>query len=55
MFPNYDIIRKTETYLVGCFSIPVKGGYSARVNIDADGSTAARWLENAKGELDIPW
>ena len=32
-----------------------KGGYSARVNIDADGSTAARWLENAKGELDIPW
>ena len=34
MFPNYDIIRKTETYLVGCFSfIPLIRGYSARMNI----------------------
>ena len=32
-----------------------KGGYSTRVNIDVDGSTAARWLENAKVELNIPW
>ena len=34
MFPNYDIIRKTEAYLVGCFSfIPLIRGYSARMNI----------------------
>ncbi len=34
MFPNYDTLRKTETYLVGCFSfIPLIRGYSARMNI----------------------
>lgn len=31
------------------------GGYSARVNIEPDGSTAARWLETAKADLNIPW
>ena len=31
------------------------GGYSARVNIEADGSTSAQWLENTKSELNIPW
>ena len=30
------------------------GGYSARVNIEEDGSTSAQWLEIAKSELDIP-
>ena len=30
-------------------------GYSARVNIEADGQTTAQWLEIAKSELDIPW
>ena len=31
------------------------GGYSARVNTEADGSTSAQWLESAKSELSIPW
>ena len=31
------------------------GGYSARVNIEADGSTSAQWLETAKSDLNIPW
>lgn len=31
------------------------GGYSARVNIEADGSTSAHWLETGKSELNIPW
>ena len=31
------------------------GGYSARVNTEADGSTSAQWLENAKSEQIIPW
>lgn len=31
------------------------GGYSARVNTEADGSTSAQWLENAKMDLNIPW
>lgn len=31
------------------------GGYSARVNIEKDGSTSAEWLEIAKSELGIPW
>lgn len=31
------------------------GGYSARVNIEPDGTTAAKWLEIGKAELDIPW
>ncbi|MDO5444634.1 MAG: hypothetical protein Q4F31_03320 [Eubacteriales bacterium] len=31
------------------------GGYSARVNIEADGSTSAQWLEKVKKELNIPW
>ena len=30
-------------------------GYSARVNIEADGTSSAEWLENAKKELNIPW
>ena len=31
------------------------GGYSARVNTEADGSTSAQWLEKAKSEQTIPW
>lgn len=31
------------------------GGYSARINIEADGKTSALWLENAKAEMGIPW
>lgn len=31
------------------------GGYSARVNIEPDGSTNAQWLEAGKAELQIPW
>lgn len=31
------------------------GGYSARVNTEADGSTGAQWLETGKAELNIPW
>lgn len=31
------------------------GGYSARVNIESDGSTTAQWLEIGKSELNIPW
>lgn len=30
-------------------------GYSARVNIEADGKTNAQWLEISKKELNIPW
>ena len=32
-----------------------QGGYSARVNIDADGTTQAQWLEIWKAENDCPW
>lgn len=31
------------------------GGYSARVNQEADGSTSAQWLEIAKSDMEIPW
>lgn len=31
------------------------GGYSARVNQEADGRTSAQWLEIAKSDLEIPW
>ena len=31
------------------------GGYSARVNVEKDGSTTAKWLESAKARLKIPW
>ena len=31
------------------------GGYSARVNIESDGTTSAQWLNTAKSELNIPW
>lgn len=31
------------------------GGYSARVNIEPDGSTSAQWLNIAKSEANIPW
>ena len=32
-----------------------QGGYSARVNINADGTTEAQWLEIWKAENDCPW
>lgn len=32
-----------------------QGGYSARVNINADGTTEAQWLENWKAENNCPW
>ena len=32
-----------------------QGGYSARVNINADSTTEARWLENWKAENNCPW
>ena len=32
-----------------------QGGYSARVNSNADGTTDARWLESWKTENDCPW
>ena len=32
-----------------------QGGYSARVNINADGTTEARWLEDWKAENNCPW
>lgn len=32
-----------------------QGGYSARVNINADGTTDAQWLEIWKAENDCPW
>lgn len=31
------------------------GGYSARINTEADGHTAAKWLETAKENTVIPW
>ena len=31
------------------------GGYHARVNTEADGSTSAQWLESAKSAWNIPW
>lgn len=32
-----------------------QGGYSARVNSNADGTTEAKWLESWKTENDCPW
>ena len=32
-----------------------QGGYDARVNINADGTTDARWLESWKTENNCPW
>ena len=32
-----------------------QGGYSARVNINADGTTEAQWLEIWKAENNCPW
>lgn len=32
-----------------------QGGYSARVNINSDGTTDARWLESWKTENNCPW
>ena len=32
-----------------------QGGYDARVNSNADGTTDARWLESWKTENDCPW
>ena len=32
-----------------------QGGYSARVNSNADGTTEAQWLEIWKAENDCPW
>lgn len=32
-----------------------QGGYSARVNINADGTTDAQWLESWKAENHCPW
>lgn len=32
-----------------------QGGYSARVNINADGTTEAQWLEIWKAENGCPW
>ena len=43
---GYAEYLKTDTW---------QGGYSARVNINADGTTDARWLESWKTENDCPW
>ena len=43
---GYAEYLKTDTW---------QGGYSARVNIDADGTTQAQWLEIWKAENDCPW
>ena len=43
---GYAEYLKTDTW---------QGGYSARVNINADGTTEARWLEDWKAENNCPW
>ena len=43
---GYAEYLKTDTW---------QGGYSARVNINADGTTEAQWLEIWKAENDCPW
>ena len=43
---GYAEYLKTDTW---------RGGYSARVNINADGTTQAQWLEIWKAENDCPW
>lgn len=43
---GYAEYLKTDTW---------QGGYSARVNSNADGTTEAQWLEVWKAENDCPW
>ena len=43
---GYAEYLKTDTW---------HGGYSARVNINADGTTEAQWLEIWKAENNCPW
>ena len=43
---GYAEYLKTDTW---------QGGYSARVNINADGTTQAQWLEIWKQENNCPW
>ena len=43
---GYAEYLKTDTW---------QGGYSARVNINADGTTEAQWLETWKAENNCPW
>lgn len=43
---GYAEYLKTDTW---------QGGYSARVNGNADGTTEAQWLEIWKAENDCPW
>lgn len=43
---GYAEYLKTDTW---------QGGYSARVNINADGTTQAQWLEIWKAENNCPW
>ena len=43
---GYAEYLKTDTW---------QGGYSARVNINADGTTEAQWLEIWKAENNCPW
>ena len=43
---GYAEYLKTDTW---------QGGYSARVNINSDGTTDTRWLESWKTENDCPW
>ena len=43
---GYAEYLKTDTW---------QGGYSARVNINSDGTTDARWLESWKTQNDCPW
>lgn len=43
---GYAEYLKTDTW---------QGGYSARVNSNADGTTEAQWLEIWKAENDCPW
>ena len=43
---GYAEYLKTDTW---------QGGYSARVNSNADGTTEAQWLESWKQENNCPW
>ena len=43
---GYAEYLKTDTW---------QGGYSARVNSNADGTTDAQWLESWKAENNCPW
>ena len=43
---GYAEYLKTDTW---------QGGYSARVNINSDGTTDARWQESWKTENNCPW